>query len=329
MHFLSPNNIAQAHARLRDHVHRTPVLESSLLNRWLGHRLLFKAECMQKMGAFKFRGAMHTLLSLQESNQMPQKLVTVSSGNHAQAIALAAREFGIPATILTPSFSSSVKIQATRDYGAEVILTPTRRDAEAMAEDYARKGYVFIPPYDRDEVIAGQGTACFEALQDHPDTDAVFATCSGGGLLSGTYLAARYYSDAIEVYGAEPLNANDAAQSLREGIIKRFADTPSTLADGAAALSISERTFYYLKKLNGMFEVEETAIIYWTQWLTHLLKVVVEPTSAAAMAAAANWLVTQSESKTVLVILSGGNVAPETHRKLWECNRLDQLPSIM
>ncbi len=323
---LSPEVIAKAYARIKPYIHHTPLLESSLLNEWLGHRILFKAEGLQKIGAFKIRGALNTLLSLQEQGKLPKEVVAFSSGNHAQAVAYAAKLLGIKATIIMPEFTSAIKMQATRSYGANIILTPTRQEAEALAQSMTEKGAHMIPPYDRDEVIAGQGTACYEALQDNENIDAVFAACGGGGLLSGTYLAVQALKPSIPVYGAEPLKGNDAAQSLRAGKIIKLAVTPDTIADGATALSVSERTFEYLKKIAGIYEIEEETMLYWTQWLIHLLKTAVEPTSAAAMAAAAEWLKTEKTPKTVLIILSGGNISPQAYKKIWQDNYLEKRP---
>ena len=326
---LSPDTIAQSHERIKPYIRHTPLLESSLLNEWLGHRIVFKAEGFQKTGAFKIRGAINTLLTLKERGKLPKEVVAFSSGNHAQGVALACRLLDVKATIIMPAFTSPIKIQGTRGYGANVILTQTRQEAEALSENYAAKGIELIPPFSRDEVIIGQGTICYEALQQNNEPDAVFATCGGGGLLSGTYLGAQLIKPSIKIYGAEPLNANDVVQSLRASRIIRLADTPNTIAEGAMTLSITERTFYYLKKLAGIYEITEEEIIYWTQWLTHLLKISVEPTSAAAMAAAAKWLGVQGEKRTVLIILSGGNISPETYLKIWQHNLLEQLPSLI
>jgi threonine dehydratase len=178
-------------------------------------------------------------------------------------------------------------------------------------------------------VLAGQGTACFEAIEDSGIPDAVFATCGGGGLLSGTYLAAKLLAPLAKVYGAEPKMANDASQSVRAGHIVRLPDTPKTIADGATSLSVAERTFAYLKQLAGIIEVEEDAMLYWSQWLAHLLKTPVEPTSAASMQAAADWLAGRQDKKTVLIILSGGNIAPDMYRQIWERDRLGEIPALV
>lgn len=325
---LSPDAVTSAHARIKSYIHRTPVLESSLLNAWLGHRILFKAEGIQKIGAFKIRGALNALLSLKERGGLPREVVAFSSGNHAQGVALAARLLGVKAIVFMPSFTSPIKVQATRGYGAEVVITPTRREAEESAQKRAVQGAYLIPPFDSDEVIAGQGTAALEALQDHGASDAIFAACGGGGLLSGTWLATQLLAPKTVVFGAEPRLGNDAAQSLKAGHIVRLADTPKTVADGASALSVSERTFAYLKKIDGIIEVDEEPMLYWAQWLAHLLKTPVEPTCAACMQAAAEWLADKPKGKTVLIILSGGNIAPEMMRRIWERDQLATLPKL-
>jgi threonine dehydratase len=177
-------------------------------------------------------------------------------------------------------------------------------------------------------VVAGQGTACLEALEDGAAPDAIFATCGGGGLLSGTWLATQLIAPEIKVFGAEPKLGNDACQSYRSGHIVGLADTPMTVADGARTLRVSGLTFQYLQKLAGFYEIDEQAIIYWTQWLQHLLKVVVEPTPAVAMAAACQWLKTQKSKKRVLVILSGGNVGAAAYQQIWQHNYLDRQPEL-
>ena len=177
-------------------------------------------------------------------------------------------------------------------------------------------------PFGNDRVIAGQGTACLEALQDGIAPDAIFAPCGGGGLTSGTYLAAQALAPHAQVYGVEPTLGNDAQQSLRKGNIVRLPTMPDTIADGVRTLAVAERTFQFLQKINGIFAIDEQDIIYWTQYLTHLLKITVEPSSALAMAGAAQWLKEQSQPQTILIILSGGNLSAETHQRIWQENLL-------
>lgn len=316
-----------AHRRIGPHITRTPLVTSSLLNQWLGHRIHFKAECLQKVGAFKARGACNAIAWQIENGSNPRRIVANSSGNHAQAIAWAARLFGIPATVYMPANVSGVKARATASYGAEVVLCEDRHEADARVADAAAEdGVVWIPPYNDQQVILGQGTAVYEALSDLGDVDAVFAPCGGGGLLSGSLIAARGLCPWARVIGAEPLNANDAAESLRTGSIQRLTRPPDTLADGAMTLAVGDITFGYLKQLDGFYEIEEEAIAYWCQWLNHLLKVRVEPTSALGMAAASRWLAAQDGPKTVLVVLSGGNIDQTTAQALWRRDHLTSRP---
>ena len=325
---LPPIAVQEAYQRISSHIKRTPIWHSILLNGFLKHEIFFKIEGLQSTGAFKARGALNTLLALQEQSCLPKEIVTFSSGNHAQAVAWAGRKLGIKTTIFLPSFTSKIKQQATLSYGANVINTSNRLEAEERSAEMANKGAYFIHPYDNDMVIAGQGTACLEALQEDLKPKAIFAPCGGGGLLSGTYLASQLLSPESLIYAGEPSQANDAARSYREGTIVRFRDSPATVADGARALAISERTFHYLKKLNGFYEVTESEIIYWTQWLMHLLKIAVEPTAALAMGAAYKCIKEQSEPQKILVIISGGNIAPETYQTIWQENHLEKIPGV-
>lgn len=328
MDTLTSRDVIEASQRIAPFIHKTPVVTSRLLNEWLGHELYFKVEGLQKIGAFKARGALNILLSLKETGTLPEKVVAFSSGNHAQAVAWSAQMLGIKARIFLPDFTSPIKVQATRSYGADVVLTKSRQEAETLTREESEKGSYFIHPFDNPWVMAGQGTACYEALQEGVMPHAVFAPCGGGGLLSGTLLAARAFSSDIKVYAGEPEQANDASISYNTGKIFSFSDSPKTLADGARTMAVSSTTFHYLQQLNGFFEIQEEEMIYWAQWLMHLLKVSCEPTSALAMAAAQHWLKSQQEKKQVLVILSGGNIAPETMRLLWQNSYLEQLPVI-
>ena len=325
---LSPESVVDASKRIAPFVHRTPLMQSHMLNKWLGHEIVFKVEGLQKMGAFKIRGAMNALLTLKEEGRLPKSIVAFSSGNHAQAVAYAGKMLGIETTVIMPAYVSKIKQQATISYGAHLMLTKNRQGAEAQAAEYQSRGAWLLHPSADDLVIAGQGTACLEALEDGADPDAIFATCGGGGLISGTLLAARAYVSKAEVWAAEPAIANDAARSVRTGSIVGFSESPMTIADGARTLHISDITFHYLRQLAGFYEIEESDIFYWTQWLQHLLKVSVEPTSAVAMAAAHQWLKSQSSPKRALVILSGGNIDAESNRRIWQQSYLEVTPAL-
>ncbi|MFN3805960.1 serine/threonine dehydratase [Asticcacaulis sp.] len=324
-----PEDLLTAQARIAPFIHRTPLFQSDTLNKALGHSVIFKAENLQKIGAFKLRGAMNTLLALKEQGTLGRSVCAFSSGNHAQAVAYAARELGVKATIFIPKQASAVKIAATRACGADVVVTESRQIAEASVAELISKGATFVHPYDNPYVIAGQGTACLEALQDGVEADAVFAPCGGGGLMSGTWLATRLARPQAKVYACEPKMANDAHRSVQAGEIVRLSETPMTIADGVRTLAVSSRTLSYLQRLDGFYEVEEDEIVYWSQWLSHLLKLVIEPTCAMSMAGVVRWLQTQTERKTVLVILSGGNISAETHQAIWGLDRLSLLPSLI
>lgn len=323
------NQIKQAHLRIQNLINSTPIVTSTLLNKWLGHDIYFKAECLQKIGAFKARGACNAISILVENKISPKKIITNSSGNHAQAIAWASSQFGIPSTIYMPSYSSSVKIKATQTYGAKVELCKTRDIADKKVKEHAaKKDVVWIPPFNHQDVINGQGTAAFEVFNQIDNIDAIFAPCGGGGLLSGTVIASHTLSPKTKVYGAEPLNANDAAQSLRLKTIQRLTEIPNTLADGAMTMAVGNITFEYLKMLDGMYEIEENEMVYWTQWLTHLLKLNIEPTSALGMVAGFKWLKEQKTKKRIVVILSGGNIDQKTRSKVWAKDLLEIQPII-
>lgn len=324
---LELKDIINAKARITGLVNETPILSSSLLNAWLGHSIYFKAEGFQNIGAFKARGACNTIAWLLENHKKPKHIVANSSGNHAQAVAWAAKRLNISATIYMPDYSSRVKIQATQAYGAKVVLCKTRQEADTLVKEASEeKGTYWIPPYNHEQVICGQGTAAFEAIHTIGEIDAVFAPCGGGGLLSGTLIAARGLSQTTKVIGAEPLAGNDAADSLRKNAIQRLTEAPKTLADGAMTLAVGDITFEYLKQLDDFYEITEEDMIYWTQWLSHLLKLRIEPTSALAMAAAHQWMKKQNRKQSVLIILSGANIDQTTTQKIWETDFLTTEP---
>ncbi|WP_291865772.1 serine/threonine dehydratase [Maribacter sp.] len=329
MKTLQLQDILDAKSRISPFINTTPIVSSSILNDWLGHDIYFKAEGLQKVGAFKARGACNTIAWLIENNKKPKHIVANSSGNHSQAVAWAAKMFQIPATIYMPEYASKIKIQATRSYGATVVLCKTRDIVDAqVAEASAKEGVYWIPPYNHEQVISGQGTAVYEAITEIGDVDAIVAPCGGGGLLSGSVIAAKGLLPNVKVIGAEPKNANDASLSLQKNEIQRLGAKPNTLADGAMTMSVGALTFEYLKRLDAFFEITEEEIVYWTQWLTHLLKLRIEPTSAMSMEAAKQWLQKQQTKKKVLIVLSGGNIDQETTLKIWEKDYLLKNPSM-
>lgn len=323
-------DVQTAETRISAFINKTPVLESQLLNSWLGHKILFKAECFQTTGAFKIRGALNMMLKAKEEGRLGAQVVASSSGNHAQAVAYAAKILGVHATIFSAQNLSKVKAAATHYYGATLDLSATRKEAdEKVAEAAKREGVLWIPPFNHNDIIAGQGTAALEALKQTGEVNSVFSPVGGGGLVSGSLLSTRALYPNARVIGVEPLIANDAAESIRTGIIQSLQAQPNTLADGAATLQVGEKTFPHLQALDGFYEVNETKIAYWTQWLQHLLKIHVEPTCAMSMGAVVEWLKSQSGDKKVLVMLSGGNIDQQKMLKIWQEDHLQHVPSLL
>ncbi|MDX9904218.1 MAG: pyridoxal-phosphate dependent enzyme [Bacteroidales bacterium] len=299
-------DIESAMQLIAPHVHRTPVLTSRQLDAISGARLFFKCENFQKVGAFKFRGATNAVLSLSDS-QRAAGVVTHSSGNHAAALAHAAVSRGVRAYIVMPSSAPEVKKRAVAGYGAEITFCePTLAAREAAAEEIiSRTGATMIHPYDNFFIIAGQGTAAMEMLADIPAPDAVIAPVGGGGLLSGSAIAVRHLAPATKIYGAEPLLADDAAQSLHAGAIQP-ALPPRTIADGLLT-SLCERTFTVIReKVDDILTVTEEQIIEAMTLIWTRMKIVVEPSSAVPLAA----VLANRElfsGKSVGIIVSGGN----------------------
>jgi threonine dehydratase len=322
-------DVQTAEKRISPFINKTPVLESQLLNNWLGHKFFFKAECFQKTGAFKLRGALNMMLRAREEGRLGSKVVASSSGNHAQAVAYAAKILGVQATIYSAQNLSKVKAAATKYYGATLDLSTTRKEAdEKVAEAAHEKGVLWMPPFNHNDIIAGQGTAILEAIRQTGEVDSVFAPVGGGGLVSGALITTRALLPNASVIGVEPLVANDAAESLRSGVIQSLSEQPNTLADGAATLQVGEKTFPHLQALDGFYEVDETHIAYWTQWLQHLLKIHVEPTCAMSMGGVVEWLKSQTSEQKVLVMLSGGNIDQQKMLKIWQNDHLQQIPNL-
>ncbi|WP_293746072.1 serine/threonine dehydratase [uncultured Paraglaciecola sp.] len=323
-------DVQAAKKRISSYINKTPVLESQLLNDWLGHKVMFKAECFQRTGAFKLRGALNMMLKAREDGRLGTQVVASSSGNHAQAVAYAAKILDVKATIFSAQNVSKVKAAATQYYGATLDLSATRKEAdEKVAEAAKQQGVLWMPPFNHDDIIAGQGTATLEALEQTGEVNSVFAPVGGGGLVSGAQVSTRAIYPKASVIGVEPLIANDAAESIRTGVIQSLSEQSNTLADGAATLQVGEKTFPHLQTLNGFYEVDETKIAYWTQWLQHLLKVHVEPTCAMCMGAVVEWLKSQSSEQKVLVILSGGNIDQQKMLKIWQDDHLQKVPSLL
>ena len=300
-------SIRAAAQRIAPHAHRTPVLTSSYFNTRLGARVFFKCENFQKVGAFKFRGALNAVLSLSDE-EASRGVVTHSSGNHAQALALAAQIREVAATIVMPENAPQVKLAAVADYGATIILCqPTLAARESTTAEVIREtGATLIHPYNDARIIAGQGTAALELLEDVPDLDLVIAPVGGGGLLSGTAIAVRSLSSHARVLGAEPAGADDACRSLAAGHIMPVG-TPDTIADGLRT-SLGELTFPILHELvDGILLVDDASIARAMKIVWERMKIVVEPSAAVPVAALLEHEDRMS-GKRVGVILSGGNV---------------------
>jgi len=305
------SDVLAAAERIRGHAHRTPVVTSHTLDTRVGVPVYLKCENLQRMGAFKFRGAWNALRQLSEAER-DAGVIAFSSGNHAQAVALVARELGVRATIVMPANAPQTKKAATRGYGAMVIeYDPITGDREAIARDLARQhGYTLIPPYNDERVIAGAGTAALELVQEIPGLAAVLAPCGGGGLLSGTALAVKGASPGTQVVGVEPLVANDAALSFRTSTLHTI-HNPPTIADGTRTPSLGSLTFPLIREYVDAFsEVKEEAIAEAVRFAFYYLKLVVEPSGALGLAALLSGA--YQPAGPAGVILSGGNIDAPT-----------------
>ena len=300
-------DIREAYKRLRPYVHRTPVLTSSQLNSLYGSELYFKCENFQKVGAFKYRGATNAIMQL-PAKERSRAVITHSSGNHAAALSLAAKEAGIKAYIVMPSNAPEVKKAAVAAYGAEIsFCEPTLAARIASAQGIIDKtGASFIHPYDDFNVICGQGTAALEMMEDVDNLDIVICPVGGGGLLSGTATAVKGLNPKIRVIAAEPLGADDASRSFYSGELVRD-HSPVTIADGLLT-TLSERTFNIIRdKVDDIFTVDEDAIIKGMKLIWERMKIIIEPSSATVLAA----IMSNQDifyGKRVGLILSGGNI---------------------
>lgn len=302
------DDVAAAAQRIQGHAHRTPVLTSRTLDEALGARVFLKCENLQRMGAFKFRGAFNAL-SRFSPTQRKAGVVAFSSGNHAQAIALAARLLEIPATIVMPHDAPAAKVAATKGYGGQVVVYDRyTEDREQIGRDLAeRHGLTLIPPYDHADVLAGQGTAAKELFEETGPLDALFVPLGGGGLLSGTALSTRALSPDCALYGVEPEAGNDGQQSLRAGRIVHI-DTPKTIADGAQTQHLGGITFPIIQRdVTDILTASDAELVDAMGLLATRMKLVVEPTGCLGLAAARQ-KGEELRGRRVGIILSGGNV---------------------
>lgn len=301
-------DVAAAAQRIDGKANRTPVMRSRTADQETGAEIFFKCENYQRMGAFKFRGAMNAL-SRFDARQRAAGVVAFSSGNHAQAIALSARLLGIPATIIMPLDAPAAKVAATQGYGGKVVTYDRyTEDREAIGRDLAEKhGMTLIPPYDHPDVIAGQGTAAKELIEEVGPLDALFVCLGGGGLLAGSALAARALAPDCRIYGVEPEAGNDGQQSFRTGAIVHI-DTPKTIADGAQTQHLGAYTFAIIQRdVDDILTVSDDQLVACMRFFAERMKMVVEPTGCLGFAAA-RAMKAQLRGKRVGVIVSGGNV---------------------
>ena len=318
---ISFDDISAAARRLHGHAHRTPVLRSRLVDERTGARVFFKAENLQRMGAFKFRGAFNALARM-DAHTRQRGVIAYSSGNHAQATALAARLHAVPSVIVMPRDAPAAKLAATRAYqegqaGSEVVLYDRyTEDREAIGRRLAgERGMTLVPPYDHPDVMAGQGTAALELIEQVAEMgegapDALLVCVGGGGLISGCAVAAHHLVPGIEVWGVEPQAGNDTQRSLAEGRIVHI-DTPRTIADGAQTQHSGALTFPVIQQLvRGIVTVTDAQLVQTMRLFAERMKIVVEPTgclAAAALLHRADGL-PDLRGRRVGIIVSGGNV---------------------
>ena len=307
--------IRAAENRLKGVAHVTPVMTSRSLNRLVGADVYFKCENLQRIGAFKFRGAFNSISKL-STEEKARGVITYSSGNHAQAVALVGRLLGINTVVVMPDDAPSIKKAATSEYGAQIVLyNPEEATREDLANDLkSKKGYTMIPPFDHVDVVAGQGTAALELFCETGPLDQLLVPCGGGGLLSGSAISAKSKSPNCLVIGIEPELADDATKSFHTKTLHKV-NNPPTIADGTRTPSLGKVTFpLVLKYVDDMRTVSEEAITDAVRFLFYRMKLVVEPSGASGLAALLSGVI--KPAGRVGVILSGGNIDAETMRAI-------------
>jgi len=303
--------IKQAAARIAGRVHRTPVITSHSFNDATGHEVFFKCENLQRAGAFKARGATNKILSLTE-DEKKRGVIAVSSGNHAQAVALASREAGVRAVVCIPADAPKAKIEATRGYGADIRLFDRHKDdRDAFGREIAeRENLVMVPAYDDYLIMAGQGTCGLELLEEVPDLDCVLTPCSGGGLFAGVSTAAKSIKPSIRCFAVEPDSANDTQQSINQGERVKI-PPPPTIADGLRVQTPGALTFPITRvNADEVLTVSDEEMIATMRFMLFRMKLLVEPSGAAAAAAVLARKL-PSGLKRVGVVISGGNIDPD------------------
>jgi threo-3-hydroxy-L-aspartate ammonia-lyase len=301
-------DVIAAAQRLAGHAHKTPVLISRFADEIIGGNVFFKAENLQRMGAFKFRGGFNSLAKFSEQ-QKAKGVVAFSSGNHAQAIALSARILGMPAVIVMPKDAPSAKIAATRGYGAEVVLFDRyTEDREAIGNHLsATRGLTLVPPFDHADVIAGQGTAAKELIEEVGPLDYFFVCLGGGGLMAGSCLSFEALNPECKIYGVEPAAGNDVQQSFRSGKPVKI-DVPKTIADGAQTQLVGKLTFPIIQRCaSDILTATDEQLVDCMHFFAERMKMVVEPTGALGFAAA-RYAGLDLRNKKVGVLISGGNI---------------------
>ena len=308
---LNIDQIHEARERISSRIHRTPVLTSRQFNEVAGKEVFFKCENFQRAGAFKIRGATNKIQSLTPADKQ-QGIVAFSSGNHAQAVALAGREAGVRVLVAMPEDAPAAKVAGTRGYGAEVVFYDRHKvDREAFAMDLAeRERLIMVPPYDDYFILAGQGTCGLELVEEVPELDAVLAPCSGGGLFAGVATAAKALNSKIRCYPVEPVTADDTRQSFLKG--ERVSiPPPPTIADGLRVQIPGKLTFPIVQKLaDDVLTVSDEEIIETLRFMLFRMKILVE-TSGVTAAAAVMFKKLPADARRVGVILSGGNIDPD------------------
>ena len=307
------NDVVEAADRIRGVAHHTPTLTSKTFDALTGAQLFFKCENLQRMGAFKFRGAYNRLAQLSPQERRGG-VVAYSSGNHAQGVALAAQLLDIPAVIVMPRDAPEAKLNATRGYGAEVVLYErSEENRMAIAQAIAReRGGTIVPPYDDERIAAGAGTAALELTHDAGPLDVIVAPCGGGGLLAGTCIAAHGVDPDIDLWGVEPAAGNDVQQSLAKNE-RVLIDVPKTIADGLQTQLVGEITFPILQAhAKGVVTVSDDELVEAMKLLFERMKLVVEPSGAAGFAAVLHERF-PVKGRRIGIIISGGNVDPEKY----------------